>query len=436
VTYELLAAATALIGRAVLQAADAALLALGNDEAKAAEHQPGAARRVEWVLALKREPEPTAAALRAASSGLLAFAAVEFALLVDAVSVSGPGAFHLASQVPLQLLAALLAVAGALVLDLAPRSLAAASPLDWALALAFPAWITCTVLGPPVRLLLKAFSPLLLRRGAVARYTPPPPPLEQIERILTEEARTHGSAPPIEMVHGLFSFAERTAKEVMVPRTQVVGVPIEATPQQVIDLLAEEGHTRMPVFDGDLDHVKGVLHAKDVIPLLANPSLIVLHDLLRAPLFVPWNMPIGTLLKEMQAKRSHLGLVVDEFGGFEGVISLEDILAEIVGDLPEEHEAPSQKLRLGPDGSVLLPAETRVDDLNQALGAQLPDGDFETLAGLLNSCAGAIPQLGDQFFVGGLELTVATRDERRVKQVRVRRAQSAPPPVSLGPRAA
>ena len=113
------------------------------------------------------------------------------------------------------------------------------------------------------------------------------------------------------MVHGLFAFAERTAKEVMVPRTQVIGVPLDASPQQVIDLLAEEGHTRMPVFEGDLDHVKGVLHAKDVIPLLANPSLIVLQDLVRAPLFVPWNMPIRTLLKEMQQKRSHLALVVD-----------------------------------------------------------------------------------------------------------------------------
>ena len=432
-TWELLAAATALVGRAVLQAADAALLALGADEARAAEHRPGSARRVAWVLALKAQPEPTAAALRAASSGLLAFAAVECALVVDALTTWTPTDLHLAAHLPLQLLAALVAVTAALVLDLAPRSLAAADPLDWALGLAFPAWITCVVLGPPVRLLLRVFRPLLARRGAIARYTPPPPPLDQIERILSDEARAGGSAPPAEMVHGLFSFAERTTKEVMVPRTQVIGVPVDATPQQVIDLLSVEGHTRMPVFDGDLDHIKGVLHAKDVIPLVANPSLIVLHDLLRAPLFVPWNMPIGTLLKEMQVKRSHLALVVDEFGGFEGVVSIEDILAQIVGDLPEEHEAPSQKLRLGPDGSATLPADTRVEDVNQALAAQLPDGDFETLAGLLNSCAGAIPNLGDQFFVGGLELTVAGRDDRRVKMVRVRRAQSAPPPASLPP---
>jgi CBS domain containing-hemolysin-like protein len=276
---------------------------------------------------------------------------------------------------------------------------------------------------------LRLGDALLLRTGAQARYTPPPPPLEQIERILSEEARSGTSAPPPELVHGLFSFASRTAKEVMVPRTRVIGVPLDAKPEQVIELLAEEGHTRMPAFDGDLDHVKGVLHSKDLIPLLAHPSLVVLQDLLRAPLFVPWNMPMGALLKEMQQKRSHLALVVDEFGGFAGVVSIEDLIEQIVGALPDEHDAPEKRLQLGPDGSAVFSAETRVDELNRALSAALPDGDFETLAGLLNSCAGAIPQTGDRFFVGGLELTVAQRDARRVKQVSVRRAQSGPPPI-------
>jgi CBS domain containing-hemolysin-like protein len=209
-----------------------------------------------------------------------------------------------------------------------------------------------------------------------------------------------------------------------------VGVPIDATPQAVADLLAEEGHTRMPVYVSDLDHIVGVLHAKDVIPLLANPALIVLQDLLRKPLWVSWNMPVGALLREMQEKRSHLALIVDEYGGFAGVVSIEDILAEIVGDLPEEHESPTQGLSLGPDGSGLFPAETRIDELNDSLGVSLPRGDgaFETLGGLLNSCAGAIPRTGDRFFVGGLELTVAKADERHVRLVRLQRPLSVPPP--------
>jgi len=320
----------------------------------------------------------------------------------------------------------------ALVIDLAPRSLASARPLGWALALAGPTYIVCRLLRPAVRLMLRIFDALLLRRGATARYTPPHPPLQEIEKILSDEARGGGAgAPPPELVHGLFSFAERTAKEIMVPRTRVVGVPIDAKPQEVIDLLAEEGHTRMPVYEDDLDHIRGVLHAKDVIPLMAHPELVVLQDIVRPALFVPWTKPVGELLREMQQKRSLLAMVVDEYGGFSGIVTLEDILEEIVGEIRDEHDREGPAPQFGPDGTALVRAEIRLEDLNESLGTDLPNqGDFETLSGLLNSAAGAIPQTGDRFYIGGLELTVVQRDDRRVRLVRVSRSKSAPPPVS------
>src|SRR5437764_1005929 len=424
---ELLAAGAALAGRALLQAADAALIAVGEDELRAV--QPENPRRAGWLLQLKKHPEPTAAALRGSSSSLLAFAAVACAIVVgDVLFRAG---VHSNSRSTLQLLAGLLAGAVALALDLAPRSLAAASPLAWGLALSGPAYFVCIALRGPVRLLLKVFDALLLRQGATARYTPPPPPLQEIEKILSDEARGGGTgAPSPELVHGLFSFAERTAKEIMVPRTRVVGVPIDATPGQVIELLAEEGHTRMPVYEGDLDHIKGVLHAKDVIPLLAHPELIVLQDIVRPALFVPWTKPVGELLREMQLKRSLIALVVDEYGGFSGIVTLEDILEEIVGEIRDEHDTEGPVPSFGPDGTALVRAELRVDDLNRALNAALPDGgDFETLGGLLNATAGAIPQTGDRFFIGGLELTVVQRDDRRARLVRIARPKTAPPPV-------
>ena len=423
---ELLAAGAALGGRALLQAAEAALIAVGEDEVRA--HRAEHPRRTRWLLELKAHPEQAASALRGASSSLLAFAAVACAIVVgDVLFRAG---VHSNSRSTLQLLAGLLAGAVALVLDLAPRSLAAANPLAWGLALAGPAYTVYRLLRGPVRLMLRVFDAMLLRQGATARYTPPPPPLQEIEKILTEEARGGGAgAPSADLVHGLFSFAERTAKEVMVPRTRVVGVPIDATAQQVIDLLAEEGHTRMPVYEGDLDRIRGVLHAKDVIPLLAHPELIVMQDLVRPALFVPWTKPVGELMREMQQKRSLLALVVDEYGGFSGVVTLEDILEEIVGEIRDEHDTEGPVPSFGPDGTALVRAELRVDDLNRALNAQLPDGgDFETLAGLLNEAAGAIPQTGDCFFIGGLELTVVQRDDRRVRLVRIARPKSSAPP--------
>src|SRR2546428_5299500 len=214
----------------------------------------------------------------------------------------------------------------------------------------------------------------------------------------------------------------------MVPRTRVVGVPIDATPQQAIDLLAEEGHTRMPVYDGDLDHIKGVLHAKDVIPLLAHPELIVLQDVVRPALFVPWTKPVGELLREMQQKRSLIALVVDEYGGFSGIVTLEDILEEIVGEIRDEHDKEGPAPQFGPDGTALVRAETRVAEVNHALGAKLPsDGGFETLGGLLNSTAGAIPQAGDRLYIGGLGVTGGARDRRPGRPGRGPRAESSAP---------
>ena len=425
---ELVAAGAALASRALLQAADVAVLAVGEDELRETQ---GAPRRVRWLLLLKRDPEPTAAALRAAASALLAFAAVACAIWVNGVLARAGIARASMSRATLQLVAGLVAGVLALVLDLAPRSLASANPLRWSLALAGPTYVVCRICKPPMRLMLRLFDALLLRQGATARYTPPPPPLEEIEKILSGEARGgEKRAPSAELVHGLFNFAGRTAKEVMVPRTRVVGVPIDATPQQVIDLLAEEGHTRMPVYDADLDRIRGVLHTKDVIPLLANPELIVLQDLLRPALWVPWTKQVDEILREMQHKRSHLALVADEYGGFAGIVSLEDILEEIVGEIRDEHDTEVAVPPLGADGTALLRGETRIDEVNQVLGAQLPrDGDFETLAGLLNACAGAIPQSGDRFYVGGLELTVTQCDDRRVRLVRIARAQSQPPAV-------
>ncbi len=187
----------------------------------------------------------------------------------------------------------------------------------------------------------------------------------------------------------------------------------------MLRLLAEENHSRIPVYRDDVDHIVGVLHARDLIPLLQHPELIVLQDVIRPANFVPWMKPIGDLLREMQKKRIHMAMVVDEYGGFMGIVTLEDILREIVGDIGDEFEVDEKQVEKQADGSFLVDASMEVEQFTQAFGFELPEGDFDTLGGFLSSLAGHLPDVGERFTYGGWQFTVAAKEGARIDRVRL-----------------
>jgi CBS domain containing-hemolysin-like protein len=210
----------------------------------------------------------------------------------------------------------------------------------------------------------------------------------------------------------------------MVPRTDVVAVEIETPMPEIIRLLAEEGHSRMPVYRESLDHIEGVLHARDLVPLLAHPELIVLRDILRPAHFVPWSKPIEQLLREMQRKHLHMAFVVDEHGGIMGLCTIEDVLEEIVGEIQDEFDEVGRAVEVHPDGTFTVQGEAPVGEFNLAAAADVPEGEgYETMAGFLNAIAGAIPAKGDRFFWRGWVFTVAEADPRRVTKVRAARVK-------------
>jgi CBS domain containing-hemolysin-like protein len=225
------------------------------------------------------------------------------------------------------------------------------------------------------------------------------------------------------LIHSIFELSEKTARDVMVPRTEIVAVEMDTPPEELIRMLEEEGHSRLPVYRGDLDHMVGVLHARDLVPLITIPHLIVLHDLVRPATFVPWSKPIGDLLREMQKKRIHMAMVVDEYGGFMGMVTLEDILEEIVGEIGNEYSEKEKVVEQLADGSFVVQGAISVDELNAILGVEIPEGEYETLSGYLNSLAGAIPEVGDRFFFGGLQFVVSDRTSKQVRKVRVSRTK-------------
>ena len=399
-----------LVARSVAAAFEAALVAVGLPRAQELGAAPGAGARARALAGLYDDLEAAAFTGRA----LVTISTVFGAALAAGVGVLlAPGSPWLAG-------AAGAAVASLLSLVLAAvgRGLGARHGEGVALALALP-----------FRALRGALLPLgalvKLLAGRRSRFSLPRPPLDEMERALAEYARTTpGRESTSEIIHRVFEFGEKVARDVMVPRTDVVAVEVGVPVPEIIRLLAEEGHSRMPVYRESLDQIEGVLHARDLVPLLAHPELIVLRDILRPAHFVPWSKPIDQLLREMQRRHLHMAFVVDEHGGVMGLCTIEDVLEQIVGDIQDEFDEEPKAVEAHPDGTFTVQGQTPISEFNAAASADLPeDQGFETMGGFLNALAGAIPAKGDRFFWESWAFTIADADPRRVTKVRAARVK-------------
>jgi len=232
-----------------------------------------------------------------------------------------------------------------------------------------------------------------------------------------------------EMIEGIFDLGETTVREVMVPLVDVVAVPEEGSVEEAVERIRESGHSRLPVYRERIDHVIGIVTALDILHRGATEDTV--KALLRPAYYVPETKRIDDLLREMQRQRTQLAVVVDEYGGSEGIVTVEDIVEQIVGEIEDEHERQPSALTPLPDGSYLVVARMGIDELNEVLEWDLPKKDYETVGGLILSQLGRIPRPGDQVILGRYELTVVDADERRILKVKVKARES-----QSGPRAA
>jgi CBS domain containing-hemolysin-like protein len=258
------------------------------------------------------------------------------------------------------------------------------------------------------------------------RFDAPPPPLEELEKLLAAQAAkatVDKSAP--QLIRSIFELSDKTCRDVMVPRTEVVAVDITTAPDEILRILAEENHSRMPVYREDVDHIVGILHVRDLIPMMQHPELIVLSDTIRPAQFVPWVKPIGDLLREMQRQKIHMAMVVDEYGGFMGIVTLEDILREIVGDIGDEFDVEVKQVEKQADGTFLVDASMHTVDFAVAFGFALPEGEYETLGGFLSSLAGSIPEVGERFSFNGWQFIVHAKEGPRIDRVRLMKPKGA-----------
>ncbi len=244
-------------------------------------------------------------------------------------------------------------------------------------------------------------------------------------RMLVEQSRKTGGlgAGDARMLEGVFEFSEKNARDVMTPRTDIVALPAGASLAEAADRVAAAGRSRYPVTGESLDDVVGIVHAKDILRGLLTGAEAPVQDIARPAFFVPGTREVEDVLADMKRQKVHLAIVLDEFGGTAGLVTMEDLLEEIVGAIYDEYDqvpqgAPTKADALG-GGVPILPGSTEISDVNRLLKLQLDDTDYTTIGGLLFGRLGRLPRVGDRVNLDGTTFEILEMDGRRVGRVRV-----------------
>jgi CBS domain containing-hemolysin-like protein len=234
---------------------------------------------------------------------------------------------------------------------------------------------------------------------------------EDIKQLLTAgEQSGEVETSEREMIHGVIEFADTAVSEIMVPRTDLVALAKDVGIEEAIETFLTSGHSRIPIYDDNVDNIVGMLFIKDILVQLkateATGKPVVLTDLLRPAYFVPESKKCDDLLREMQSRQVHLAIVVDEYGGTAGLATIEDLLEEIVGDIIDEYDQERQEVETLPDGTAIVDGRTSLDKIHEAFDIEIPDTDAETISGLITEMIDRIPQVGDHAVVGDVQFTV------------------------------
>jgi CBS domain containing-hemolysin-like protein len=310
--------------------------------------------------------------------------------------------------------------------ELAPKSIALLFPEATSMALAAPLIVFSKIFRPFIKI-LNGTANLLLRAVGLSA----PTENERVHRpeeieMLAMQSFEHGglNEEPLDMIRGVFDLSERTVADVMVPRTSMVAVPTTATTDDVVNLIEERGFTRIPVYDESLDDIKGIVLAREVWRSYRRAEK-KLDDLMHPVLFVPTTKDLESLLKQMLPHKIHVAIGVDEFGGTAGLVTLEDIIEEIVGEIQDEHEAPRATIEV--KGNEVNAAGTvSLFELNDNLGLDLPAHEFATIAGYAMDRLGRIAQVDDEIPLPGAVLRIVSMSGRRIDRVMLKLDE--PPP--------
>ena len=306
--------------------------------------------------------------------------------------------------------------------ELAPRAAALNHPEDFARWLAPPLIVFAWLVTPFIFVLNKSSQAVLRVFGQRADMLEETVHSPEELRMLVEQSQEGGALleRDADLIEGVFEFSEKNAREVMTPRTEVIGLPIEATLDEAMAIVDESVFSRYPVYEESIDNIVGLVLAKDLLRVLRNPpSEFDLRRLMRDVHVVPGSREVEDVLSDFKRLKEHLAVVLDEYGGTAGVVTMEDLLEEIVGEILDEHDEPEPPEPSHAEGEVAIAGSTNIGELNDRFALTVPDTDYTTIGGFVFGALGRLPVVGDRVSAGGGVFTVREMDGRRIETLAV-----------------
>jgi CBS domain containing-hemolysin-like protein len=305
--------------------------------------------------------------------------------------------------------------------ELAPKNIAIQRSVRTALAVSTPLQLFFVVFRPIIWV-LNEFAGFILKILGIKEFQGEAHHSSEELQYLLDQGKETGAidSNEHELIQNVFEFNERVVKNIMVPRTKMSAIDISSTKEELLDQLITEGYSRIPVYDDVIDKIVGIVHAKDILPLMVRNEEIVLKDIIRKPYFIPETKKINDLMAELQQKRIQIAIVLDEFGGTAGMVTLEDIVEELVGEIQDEYDEERPIVEVVNSREYIVNALATIYDVNTHLPHDLPeDGDYDTVSGWLGEIFGKIPDVGEQKESNGYNITVLKKSDQNIESVKL-----------------
>ena len=305
--------------------------------------------------------------------------------------------------------------------ELAPKIIAIRNPLNTSIALSLPLRVFFVVFSPFIWFINK-FSALILRIMGIKGAINDSHTEEELRMILTESEESGAiKQSENELIQNVFDFDDRSIKQIMVPQNRISAIDIEMGHQNIIKKIIEEGYSRLPVYLGDIDNVVGIIHSKDLLKAVVDNRFTSIKEIMRPAHFVPESMKVNDLLRDFQRLHAQIAIVTNEFGATAGIVTMEDIIEELVGEIRDEHDDEKPDIEKINDTEYIIKAQTKIGDLNESLPIALPENPhYDTMSGYVNYIFGRIPAVNERRSINGYEIIILQRVKQSVGLVKIK----------------